>query len=325
MLRIRHFGRDSAAWHGPSHSQNYQPAKNDKCTWENEKEIECCYVWPWPFVHKTSCHPFWKDSILWIDLPQTMFEGLRRHCSFQCGFLPNSLAYCNMNKSDQQMTVYCPWSKYQLWMVPVDPKDWRVISVTELINTWKPRLPQSPFLQGVPGQLMSPPDRCGCGVTRPDCCHLFPWGWPRAPHTFVLWAARNVLRGLSIWQPFLCSGPCPSPLPVFLEDSQGLGEKQKQFIPKEFILFDYLFPRWLRSITTTTSVQSHKSKRTRWRENSVREEMNWEGCLEEEALDHLLDIVVWLERQGKGFPDGPVAKTLRSQCRGPRFDPWSGK
>ena len=74
------------------------------------------------------------------------------------------------------MTVYCPWSKYQLWMVPVDPKDWRVISVTELINTWKPRLPQSPFLQGVPGQLMSPPDRCGCGVTRPDCCHLFPWG-----------------------------------------------------------------------------------------------------------------------------------------------------
>ena len=172
---------------------------------------------------------------------------------------------------------------------------------------------------------MSPPDCCGCGVPRPDCCHLFPWGWPRAPHTFVLWAARNVLRGLSIWQPSLCSGPCPSPLPVFLEDSQGLGEKQKQFVPKEFIRFDYLFPRWLRSITATTSVQSHKSKRTRWRENSAWEEMNWEGCLEEEALDHLLDIVVWLERQGKGFPDGPVAKTLRSQCRGPRFDPWSGK
>ena len=24
------------------------------------------------------------------------------------------------------------------------------------------------------------------------------------------------------------------------------------------------------------------------------------------------------------FPDGPVAKTLCSQCRGPRFSPWSG-
>ena len=24
------------------------------------------------------------------------------------------------------------------------------------------------------------------------------------------------------------------------------------------------------------------------------------------------------------FPDGPVAKTLHSQCSGPRFDPWSG-
>ena len=24
------------------------------------------------------------------------------------------------------------------------------------------------------------------------------------------------------------------------------------------------------------------------------------------------------------FPGGPVAKTLHSQCRGPRFDPWSG-
>ena len=24
------------------------------------------------------------------------------------------------------------------------------------------------------------------------------------------------------------------------------------------------------------------------------------------------------------FPSGPVAKTTHSQCRGPRFDPWSG-
>ena len=26
----------------------------------------------------------------------------------------------------------------------------------------------------------------------------------------------------------------------------------------------------------------------------------------------------------RGFPGGPVAKTTRSQCRGPGFDPWSG-
>ena len=25
-----------------------------------------------------------------------------------------------------------------------------------------------------------------------------------------------------------------------------------------------------------------------------------------------------------GLPDGPVAKTLCSQCRGPELDPWSG-
>ena len=24
------------------------------------------------------------------------------------------------------------------------------------------------------------------------------------------------------------------------------------------------------------------------------------------------------------FPGGPVTRTLRSQCRGPRLDPWSG-
>ena len=26
----------------------------------------------------------------------------------------------------------------------------------------------------------------------------------------------------------------------------------------------------------------------------------------------------------RGFPGGPVAKILRSQCRGSGFDPWSG-
>ena len=32
------------------------------------------------------------------------------------------------------------------------------------------------------------------------------------------------------------------------------------------------------------------------------------------------------DQQGPGdFPGGPVAKTLCSQCRGPGFNPWSGK
>ena len=32
---------------------------------------------------------------------------------------------------------------------------------------------------------------------------------------------------------------------------------------------------------------------------------------------------LWKDR-GRGFPGGPVAKTLHSQCRGPGFDPWWG-
>ena len=32
----------------------------------------------------------------------------------------------------------------------------------------------------------------------------------------------------------------------------------------------------------------------------------------------------WLEKETRDFPGGPAAKTLSSQCRGPRFDPWSG-
>ena len=30
------------------------------------------------------------------------------------------------------------------------------------------------------------------------------------------------------------------------------------------------------------------------------------------------------EKQERDFPGGPVAKSLRSPCRGPGFDPWSG-
>ena len=38
---------------------------------------------------------------------------------------------------------------------------------------------------------------------------------------------------------------------------------------------------------------------------------------------HLADKGLYSQSYG-GFPGGPVAKTLRSQCRGPGFNPWSG-
>ena len=30
------------------------------------------------------------------------------------------------------------------------------------------------------------------------------------------------------------------------------------------------------------------------------------------------------QKKSGDFPGGPVAKALRSQCRGPGFNPWSG-
>ena len=34
---------------------------------------------------------------------------------------------------------------------------------------------------------------------------------------------------------------------------------------------------------------------------------------------------VWVTKKAsEDFPGGPVAKILSSQCRGPRFNPWSG-
>ena len=35
-------------------------------------------------------------------------------------------------------------------------------------------------------------------------------------------------------------------------------------------------------------------------------------------------VTMILENQRWDFPGGPVAMTLHSQSRGPRFDPWSG-
>ena len=37
-------------------------------------------------------------------------------------------------------------------------------------------------------------------------------------------------------------------------------------------------------------------------------------------LMDVLDETIWLQ----DLPGGPVAKTQRSQCRGPGFNPWSG-
>ena len=31
------------------------------------------------------------------------------------------------------------------------------------------------------------------------------------------------------------------------------------------------------------------------------------------------------KKQKQGLPGGPAVKTLRSQCRGPGFGPWSGE
>ena len=35
-------------------------------------------------------------------------------------------------------------------------------------------------------------------------------------------------------------------------------------------------------------------------------------------------IYSFIKTSSRDFPDCPVAKTLCSQCRGPRFYPWSG-
>ena len=37
-----------------------------------------------------------------------------------------------------------------------------------------------------------------------------------------------------------------------------------------------------------------------------------------------LSLTILRRTQPRDFPGGPVAKTPRSQCRGPGFDPWSG-
>ena len=36
-------------------------------------------------------------------------------------------------------------------------------------------------------------------------------------------------------------------------------------------------------------------------------------------------ILIWsFKKRHRNFPDGPVAKTLASQCKGLVFNPWSG-
>ena len=47
----------------------------------------------------------------------------------------------------------------------------------------------------------------------------------------------------------------------------------------------------------------------------VKEAVGW--------IELVLRGAVWIRRDGE-FPGGPVVKTLRFHCRGPRFDPSSG-
>ena len=67
----------------------------------------------------------------------------------------------------------------------------------------------------------------------------------------------------------------------------------------------------------------------------------WEDLLEEEMATHSTILawrISWTEEPGGlqsigsqrvrhdlvlALPDCPLAKTLRSQCRGPKLDPWS--
>ena len=47
------------------------------------------------------------------------------------------------------------------------------------------------------------------------------------------------------------------------------------------------------------------------------------GELPQERFSHLSPLAV-IKRQFEDFLGGPVVKTLHSQCRGHRFDPWLG-
>ena len=61
-------------------------------------------------------------------------------------------------------------------------------------------------------------------------------------------------------------------------------------------------------------------------------EMKWEKTefmksvgysdLEERPPSKMIKLP--LRRQFRDFPGGAVVKTPHSQCRGPKFDPWSG-
>ena len=42
------------------------------------------------------------------------------------------------------------------------------------------------------------------------------------------------------------------------------------------------------------------------------------------ATQEIIDRKLKLKVDARDFPGGPVAKTPHSQCRGPRFDAWSG-
>ena len=70
-------------------------------------------------------------------------------------------------------------------------------------------------------------------------------------------------------------------------------------------------------------------KKKRWTITNINEDV---GELEPSYIDHgnvncivtLENNLSFLKKLNGDFPDGPMAKTLCSQCRGPGFNPRSG-
>ena len=60
-------------------------------------------------------------------------------------------------------------------------------------------------------------------------------------------------------------------------------------------------------------------KKTNYPSKKLAEEMNWHFSKEEMQIDGQQAD----EKMLRDFPGDAVDETPRSQCRGPRFDPWS--
>lgn len=239
----------------------------------------------------------------WI--PRLYHKGYEGTVLFNRHFLPNSLACCHLNKSDQQAIVLGANTKYGwcLWT----PKTGGHLS-DRAHRHMKAKVARVLSLAGVPEAAHVSPDHCGCGVTRPDCCHLFPWGWPCAPHTFVLWATRNVLGDLSIWQPSLCEWPCLLLFPVFLGESQGLERKNRSNSSHRsysiWLFFPWVTGNPLQPPRLFRVIKAKELRRTqRGRRNELR------GLLGRKTPWPSPWHSGMVRKDREGLPDGPGAKT----------------